>query len=130
MKFFQKFLSIIDKEYSIDHTEKFDLSFKQLDEDFCRYRKYTGYGYDVAGFSVELLRSPTPFFVNTYLPTTILTLVSFIGFLIPVGKEEGRRVALLITILLMMVTISGIQQQNGPVVCEIMFSPSIGSCNI
>ena len=72
--------------------------------------------YAHAGFSVILKRSSIPYYVNTYLPTTILTLVSFIGFLLPVEREEGRRMALLITILLMMVTISGIQQQNGPVV--------------
>ena len=67
------------------------------------------------GFAVSLTRFPYPFFFNTYLPTELLTLISFIGFLIPVDVVPGRT-ALLVTIFLMLVNISNMVQSRGPVV--------------
>ena len=53
--------------------------------------------------------------MNTYLPTLLLTLASFIGFVIPVAIVPGR-MALLVTIFLMLVNISSTERNRGPVV--------------
>ena len=73
------------------------------------------WNHSLAGVIVSLTRVPYPFFINTYLPTTILTLISFIGFVIPVDKVPGRT-ALLVTVFLMLVNISGNERNRGPVV--------------
>ena len=69
----------------------------------------------LSGFTAILKRSPTPFLMNTYLPTGLLTVASFIGFLIPVDMVPGR-MALLVTIFLMLVNIRSTEQRTGPVV--------------
>ena len=69
----------------------------------------------VTGFAISLTRFPYPFFFDTYLPTELLTLISFIGFLIPVEIVPGRT-ALLVTIFLMLINISNMVQHRGPVV--------------
>ena len=58
--------------------------------------------------------------MNTYLPTGLLTLASFIGFLIPVDMVPGR-MALLVTIFLMLVNIRGTEERTGPVVNQLTF---------
>ena len=58
--------------------------------------------------------------MNTYLPTGLLTLASFIGFLIPVDMVPGR-IALLVTIFLMLVNIRGTEERTGPVVSRLTF---------
>ena len=108
---FQEFSSIINNKYTINNTEKYDLSFEPVTA-----AKWNEDSYSYCGFTVKLRRSPIPFFLNTYIPTSLLTMTSFIGFLIPVRREEGRRMALLITILLMQVTISGVERYRGPLV--------------
>ena len=69
----------------------------------------------VTGFAISLTRFPYPFFFDTYLPTELLTLISFIGFVIPVEIVPGRT-ALLVTIFLMLINISNMVQHRGPVV--------------
>ena len=87
------------------------MSFKKLiEEDY-----YQSDEYAMAGFSVKLARSPTPFYMNTYLPTMLLTLASFIGFVIPVESVPGR-MALLVTTFLMLVNIKSTERYIGPVV--------------
>ena len=71
--------------------------------------------YPTSGFTIELTRSPTPFYMNTYLPTGLLTLASFIGFVIPVEIVPGR-MALLVTTFLMLVNIKSTERYVGPVV--------------
>ena len=71
--------------------------------------------YATTGFTVKLTRSPSPFYTNTYLPTGLLTLASFIGFVIPVEIVPGR-MALLVTTFLMMVNIKSTERYVGPVV--------------
>ena len=71
--------------------------------------------YSLSGFTFTLDRCITPFFMNIYLPTSLLTIASFIGFLIPVDKVPGR-MALLVTIFLMLVNISSTERSKGPVV--------------
>ena len=68
-----------------------------------------------SGFTLVLERSPTPFFMNIYLPTGLLTVSSFIGFLIPVEVVPGR-MALLVTTFLMLINISSTERNRGPVV--------------
>ena len=97
------------------HHEKYDLTIEALSTDKFQI-PVTKETVSLSGFVVILARSASPFYWSTYLPTSLLTMTSFIGFLIPVDVEEGRRMALLITILLMLVTISGIERNLGPVV--------------
>ena len=67
----------------------------------------------LSGFALELKRNPIPYLTNTYLPTTLLTLISFIGFVIPVDIVPGR-MALLVTIFLMLVNMSSTERIRGP----------------
>ena len=83
--------------------------------DYRLTKKLSYWNHSLAGIIVSLTRVPYPFFINTYLPTTILTLISFIGFVIPVDKVPGRT-ALLVTVFLMLVNISGNERNRGPVV--------------
>ena len=78
--------------------------------------KTDGEVFSLAGFYVIMKRSPTPYYVNVYLPTTILTVCSFIGFLFPIDSEEGRRTAWLVTIFLMLVNIGSTERERGPAV--------------
>ena len=92
------------------------MSFKPLTEDSLDL-----IDYPTSGFTIELTRSPTPFYMNTYLPTGLLTLASFIGFVIPVEIVPGR-MALLVTTFLMLVNIKSTERYVGPVVSLMNFS--------
>ena len=96
------------------NTEKFDVHLEQLISTTYVPRG-TNETFSLSGFKIHLKRSPTPYFVNTYLPTCLLTIASFMGFLIPVEKVPGR-MALLVTIFLMLVNISSTERMRGPVV--------------
>lgn len=87
----------------------FKLAFKQIENNV------TYWNSSVPGFTLSLERVPYPFFINTYLPTTLLTVISFIGFVIPVDKVPGR-MALLVTVFLMLVNISSNERSRGPMV--------------
>lgn len=69
--------------------------------------------FSVSGFVLDLKRISTPFLTNTYFPTGLLTAISFIGFVIPVDIVPGR-MALLVTILLMLVNTSSTERNRGP----------------
>ena len=71
--------------------------------------------FSLIGFLVELKRNTSPFYTNTYLPSGLLTVISFIGFVIPVDMVPGR-MALLVTIFLMLVNISTTERNRGPIV--------------
>ena len=71
--------------------------------------------FSQTGFILILDRSPAKFFLNIYIPTFLLTISSFIGFLIPVEMVPGR-MALLVTIFLMLVNMSSTEQNRGPIV--------------
>ena len=72
-----------------------------------------GKAYSVAGFQFRLSRRFRPIFSNTYLPCIMLLLISFIGFFIPVQMVPGR-MALLVTIFLMLVNITTSLKATGP----------------
>ena len=74
--------------------------------------------FSLIGFLVELKRNTSPFYTNTYLPTGLLTIISFIGFVIPVDMVPGR-MALLVTIFLMLVNISTTERNRGPMAREV-----------
>ena len=98
-------------------TETFDLFFDALP-----YNKLELLMGDtsMSGFTMTLKRNPSPFFTNTYLPTGLLTIMSFIGFVIPIDMVPGR-MALLVTIFLMLVNISSTERNKGPMVREIYY---------
>ena len=92
-------------------TAKFEISFEPLlDKQYLM-----GEDRSAAGFTVKLARTPYPFFTNTFLPTGLLTIISFIGFVIPVDLVPGR-MALLVTIFLMLVNINTTERNRGPIV--------------
>ena len=70
--------------------------------------------FSLSGFELVMARSLTPFLMNVYIPTYLLTSASFIGFLIPVDMVPGR-MALLVTIFLMLVNMSSSERSKGPV---------------
>ena len=98
--------------------DMFDVSFALLKNTIYRSEMKTTLNeeFSLTGFDVAMKRSPTPFYMNTYLPTGLLTLTTLIGFIIPVKAEEGRRMALLVTVFLMLVNISSTERNRGPVV--------------
>ena len=55
--------------------------------------------------------------MNTLLPTLMLTVMSFISFLIPVEMVPGR-MALIVTLFLMFVNIKSTEQSRGPLVSK------------
>ena len=67
--------------------------------------------FALTGFRIDFKRSRGPFLINVYLPTGILTFISFIGFLIPVDIVPGR-MALLVTIFLMLVNVSAQERKT------------------
>ena len=97
-------------------NEKFDIYLSPLlNTSFQRFGN--NQTYSMSGFTFTLDRSITPFFMNIYLPTSLLTIAAFIGFLIPVDMVPGR-MALLVTIFLMLVNISSTERNEGPVVSQ------------
>ena len=110
----QKYATILDVDSNKLHDEKFDLSVMQLDQSW-----YISLGrqrnVSLSGFRAVLKRSYTPFIMTIFLPTGMLTVSSFIGFLIPPDIVPGR-MALLVTTLLMLINIKSTQQRLGPVV--------------
>ena len=90
--------------------EEFDVSYIPLPEETLMTNAEI---FSLTGFVVELTRSPVPFFMNVYLPTGLLTIISFIGFLIPVEVVPGR-MALLVTVFLMLVNTSSEERNRKP----------------
>ena len=93
---------------------KFDLSLEPL-ATYSFFHKMSNQTYSQTGFTLVLKRSQTTFFMNTYLPTFLLTVMSFMGFLIPVEMVPGR-MALIVTLFLMFVNIRSTEQSRGPMV--------------
>ena len=91
---------------------KFDFFVEELTADEFPFPG-TNETFSRSGFTLIMERSPTPFFMNTYIPTALLTLSSFIGFLIPVDMVPGR-MAVLVTTFLMLVNISNTERDRGP----------------
>ena len=95
------------------YMDMFDIEISPLID--TTYLTQTREEFSLAGFDVNIKRSPTPFYINVYLPTGLLTITSLIGFLIPPEIVPGR-MALLVTIFLMLVNISSTERNRGPAV--------------
>ena len=108
---FQEFLTTIDLSNRL-HDDSFDLHLQPLTKNW-HYSKSGNDNYSISGFTAKLDRSPNKFLMNTYLPISLLTIASFIGFLIPADMVPGR-MALLVTIFLMIVNIRSTEQRMGP----------------
>ena len=107
----QEFVTTAGLDGNAQNT-KFDLALEKLISYRYVDRNQT---FSRSGFTLILERAPTPFYMNVYLPTTLLTMSSFIGFLIPVDVVPGR-MALLATTLLMLVNMSSTERNRGPIV--------------
>ena len=110
------------QEYGLKYSlpdaaqQKLKTYFENLESKTMRFKsRYRN--ISVAGFQFHLRRNWAPIFVNTYLPCMMLLLISFIGFFIPVDMIPGR-MALLVTIFLMLVNISSTEKTNGPNVID------------
>lgn len=66
---------------------------------------FWGTDYSSAGFKVHLTRFITPIIIKVYIPSSILVVSSWVSFLIPPELVPGR-MALLVTVLLMMLNLS------------------------
>ena len=97
-------------------NEKFYVLLEPLSDDKMFYLVANG-TWSLTGFQFHMTRHSIPFLLNTYLPTALLTVASFISFLIPIDMVPGR-MALLVTIFLMLVNIRGTERRMGPVVNE------------
>ena len=93
-------------------TELFDLKFAPLEK---IRDEEAGEDFYYTGFTVFLKRAPRTHLMITYVPTGVLTIISSIGFMIPVNMVPGR-MALLVTIFLMLVNIITMAIHRGPVV--------------
>ena len=105
----QVFLTSIDYTSANNKTEMFDLTFEPLE------LTTSNLGFSLSGLKVIMKRMPMPFVITTYVPTGLLTTTAFIGFVVPVDKVPGR-MALLVTIFLMLVNISSMERNRGPAV--------------
>ena len=93
------------------HMDMFDIGFNPLSD--TTYQTPTKEEFSMAGFIVTIKRSPSPYYMNVYLPSALLTITSFIGFLIPPELVPGRT-TWLVTIFLMLVNISSTERNRGP----------------
>ena len=100
------------KSTTTDKISNFEVTFDQLVNETMMFNTLN-LEHSVDGFVIRLKRRPTPIMINTYLPCMMLLLISFIGFFIPVDMIPGR-MALLVTIFLMLVNISSSEKTNGP----------------
>ena len=89
------------------HPLKSNLSYSRLSDEH----------HSFAGFRIHAERHLQPYVMNVYLPTGALVAISFIGFLIPVEQIPGR-MALIITIFLMLINVSASERYRGPLVSK------------
>ena len=109
-------------------NEKFDIDVDKL-IDSTYFDKNTNETYSQTGLILILERSPSKFLMNIYIPTALLTIASSIGFIIPVEMVPGR-MALLVTIFLMLVNISITEQNRGPTVRSLQSLTSVLKASI
>lgn len=69
--------------------------------------------YSVTGMHIYMERIMVPFLMNIYLPTGLLVMISWIGFLVPCDQVPGR-MALLVTIFLMLVNVANTARNDSP----------------
>ena len=110
---FQDFETTVSFKPGSIYSNTYDVEYKPL-EKMTHTMKTRGGNetFALTGFRIGFRRSSGPFIMNVFLPTGMLTFISFIGFLIPVDIVPGR-MALLVTIFLMLVNISAQEHNKG-----------------
>ena len=81
------------------------------DED--RIVAYSGTNYSVTGLEMRLVRNSQKYLYIYYLPSGLFVVVSWVGFLIPPEVVPGR-MAMLITLFLVLINIFNIVTSNSP----------------
>ena len=112
LAYMQEFVTITSADNEGLQNEKFDIMIEPLVNNF--FVTAANETFSMSGFELVMARSLTPFLMNVYIPTYLLATASFIGFLIPVDMVPGR-MALLVTIFLMLVNMSSSERNKGPV---------------
>ncbi len=109
----------------------YEISYRNLSVERSIRFSPTGFNYSVIGFEIDLRRRLQPFSMNVFLPTGILMFMSTIGFLIPADQVQPSlqapvvllktfniqvpgRMALIVTIFLMLVNFSATERSRGP----------------
>jgi len=72
---------------------------------------FDGEDYSLAGWGMSIRRDYSPYLLKWYMPTLMLVAISGISFFIPAEIVAGR-MALLITIFLMLVNVSNAADSN------------------
>ena len=104
---------LVIKSEATEKMSNYLVHFDKLKQNIISFQTLGHQNYSVAGFEIRLKRRSDAILINTYLPCMMLLLISFIGFFIPVDMIPGR-MALLVTIFLMLVNISSTEKTNGP----------------
>ena len=78
-----------------------------------RIIKYSGANYSVTGLEMKLVRNSQKYLYIYYLPSGLFVVVSWVGFLIPPEVVPGR-MAMLITLFLVLINIFNIVTTNSP----------------
>ncbi|XP_023323455.1 glutamate-gated chloride channel subunit beta [Eurytemora carolleeae] len=78
-----------------------------------RILDYSGMNYSVTGFEMRLSRHVLKYLYIYYLPSGLFVVVSWVGFLIPPEVVPGR-MAMLITLFLVLINIFNIVTSNSP----------------
>ena len=81
------------------------------DED--RIIAYSGTNYSVTGLEMKLVRNRQKYLYIYFLPSGLFVVVSWVGFLIPPEVVPGR-MAMLITLFLVLINIFNIVTSNSP----------------
>ena len=96
-----------------DKISNYLVTFEKLDKNIMEFQHVGKFEHSVAGFQFRIDRLRTLIFVRTFLPCKMFLIISFIAFFIPVHMIPGR-MALLVTIFLMLVNIGNSEKTDGP----------------
>ena len=100
---------------------QYSASYHDLPQDKAHYLAQTdGSDYVRYGFKIRLERRLFPFILAYYLPSSLLVLISFISFYIDPDVVPGR-MALLITLVLMLINLSNSCRAESPRVNSFFF---------
>jgi len=99
-----KFSTELNPMNAAHNDAGFQVSFSSLPDNLTT-ETFDGHEYSVAGCTIDLKRGYSSFLLKWYVPTLTLVAISGISFFIPAEIVAGR-MALLITIFLMLVNVS------------------------
>lgn len=112
LKYLQSFQKDFMFNRSLQRKLQYTIEFQDLEEDD-KVIVWEGLNHSVIGFEIILRRKFTPYMFNIYLPSTGLVLISMFSFLISPDVVPGR-MALLITIFLVLTNIGNSSRENSP----------------